>query len=105
MPKFGRSAEVVKLEDITFKPNALEGLNIVVTGALEHFSRKDIASTIRELGGLLKDSVNSKTSLLLVGGESVGSKYQKAKELDVKIIDENEFINMIADGDFADQTL
>ena len=48
MNKLGRTKEIIKLEDIKFKPNSLINLNIVVTGALEHFSRKNIEKLVKE---------------------------------------------------------
>ena len=95
MNKLGRTKEIIKLEDIKFKPNSLINLNIVVTGALEHFSRKNIEKLVKELGGTFQRTINSKTSLLVIGGEHIGSKYKKAVDLNLKIIDEMEFLEMI----------
>lgn len=95
MNKLGRTKEIIKLEDIKFKPNSLINLNIVVTGALEHFSRKNIEKLVKELGGTFQRTINGKTSLLIIGGEHIGSKYKKAVDLNLKIIDEMEFLEMI----------
>jgi len=96
MNKFGRSTEIIKIDESKFIPNALKDLNIVVTGALEHFSRKTIQSVIENLGGHYKSGINSKTDYLLIGGENVGSKYNKAVALGVKVIDEIELLKLIS---------
>ncbi|MGR3317166.1 MAG: NAD-dependent DNA ligase LigA [Candidatus Anammoxibacter sp.] len=62
----------------------------VVTGTLERYTRKEIEDIIKEFGGKTSSSVSQKTDYLIVG-DSPGSKAQKAKELGVKIINENEF--------------
>jgi DNA ligase (NAD+) len=97
MNKIGRTKEIIKLDNIQFKKESLSNLNIVVTGALEHFSRKTIEDVIVSLGGTSQSSINAKTSFLVIGGEHVGSKYQKAKELNIKIVDEYDFIKLISD--------
>ena len=79
---------------ITFeKPKTggpLQGLKIVVTGTLEHYKRSEIESLIRDLGGEVQSAV-SKTTSYLVAGEDAGSKLQKAKDLQIKILTEEEF--------------
>ena len=61
----------------------------VVTGTLPNFSRDDAKEFIESNGGKVTDSVSKKTSYLVLG-ESPGSKFEKAKSLGVKIIDEAE---------------
>ncbi len=72
----------------------LAGQTIVVTGTLSHFSRQQIEQTIKDHGGKTASSVSKKTSFV-VAGENAGSKLDKAKELDVEIIDEEAFIKKI----------
>ena len=74
--------------------NVLGGKTFVVTGTLENFSREEAEQTIRDLGGEVSGSVSKKTDYVVVG-ENPGSKAQKARELGVKILGEQEFINMI----------
>jgi DNA ligase (NAD+) len=69
--------------------NALEGKTFVITGTLPNFSRDDAKDFIESHGGKVTDSVSKKTSYLVLG-EAPGSKYEKAKELGVKIIGEDE---------------
>ena len=67
----------------------LAGQTFVITGTLPTFSRDQAKELIEAHGGKVTDSVSKKTSYLLLG-ESPGSKYDKAKSLDVKIIGEDE---------------
>ena len=69
---------------------AFEGLTVVVTGTLEHFSRAEAEEAIRRNGGKAAGSVSKKTSLV-VYGEAAGSKLEKARALGVETIDEEEF--------------
>jgi len=71
------------------KEGAFTGLTFVVTGTLPNFSRDDAKEFIESNGGKVTDSVSKKTSYLVLG-EAPGSKFEKAKSLGVKIIDEAE---------------
>jgi DNA ligase (NAD+) len=73
----------------------LEGKAVVVTGSLADYSRDQIESLIRDLGGRPSSSISKNTDFL-VAGKSPGSKFDKAKKLGVKIIDEEEFKKLIA---------
>ncbi|RJQ31350.1 MAG: NAD-dependent DNA ligase LigA [Actinobacteria bacterium] len=75
-------------------PAKLDGLMIVVTGKLEHFKRDEIESLIKKYGGHSSSSVSSNTDYVVAGADP-GSKYDKALELGVKIITEEEFERMI----------
>ncbi|MBI3162380.1 MAG: NAD-dependent DNA ligase LigA, partial [Chloroflexi bacterium] len=68
---------------------AFSGLTFVVTGTLPNFSRDDAKEFIENNGGKVTDSVSKKTSYLVLG-ENPGSKFEKAKSLGVKIVDEAE---------------
>jgi DNA ligase (NAD+) len=72
----------------------LGGKTFVLTGELESMSRDSAKEKIRELGGENSGSVSINTDYV-VAGLNPGSKYDKAKKLGVKIIDEKEFIKMI----------
>ncbi|MBU4602428.1 NAD-dependent DNA ligase LigA, partial [bacterium] len=62
----------------------------VLTGTLKDFTRTQAKKIIIELGGRVTGSVSKKTDYV-VAGEEPGSKYQKAQELGVNIINEEEF--------------
>jgi len=72
----------------------LFGKTFVLTGGLESMSRDEAKAKIRELGGDVSESVSSKTDYVVVGLEP-GSKADKAKELGVKTISEQEFLKLI----------
>lgn len=78
-----------KSEDERFK-----GLTFVLTGTLPTMTRDEAKAIIEKFGGKASSSVSKKTSYVLAG-EAAGSKLTKAEELGLKIIDENEFKNMI----------
>jgi len=78
-------------------PRTLEGLSIVVTGSLEQWSRDQAKEAIVARGGKASSSVSKKTAFV-VAGESPGSKYDKAVDLRVPILDEAGFATLLADG-------
>ncbi len=69
----------------------LSGMTIVATGKLTHFTRPEIESRIKKLGGKTASSVSQKTSFVIVG-EDAGSKLAKAQELEIPILSEVEFL-------------
>ncbi|HEX2213513.1 MAG TPA: NAD-dependent DNA ligase LigA [Mycobacterium sp.] len=75
----------------------LEGMSIVVTGSLTGFSRDDAKEAIVARGGKAASSVSKKTSYV-VAGDSPGSKYDKAVELGVPILDEDAFSRLLERG-------
>jgi DNA ligase (NAD+) len=72
----------------------LSGLTFVVTGTLPTFSRDGVKEFIESNGGKVTDGVSKKTSYLVLGAEP-GSKFEKAKSLGVKIIDEDELRKLV----------
>ncbi|BBZ66524.1 DNA ligase A [Mycolicibacterium insubricum] len=75
----------------------LEGLSVVVTGSLTGFSRDQAKEAILARGGKAAGSVSKKTAYL-VAGDAPGSKYDKAVELGVPILDEDGFVRLLEDG-------
>jgi DNA ligase (NAD+) len=86
--------KVIKIEKEKVVSGKLTGLRFVITGTLERMSRDEAKDKIRSAGGLIGESVSKETDYL-VCGENPGSKYDKAKELGVKILDENGFLAII----------
>ncbi|ARG55430.1 MULTISPECIES: NAD-dependent DNA ligase LigA [Mycobacterium] len=78
-------------------PRTLAGLTVVVTGSLAGFSRDEAKEAIVARGGKAAGSVSKKTSFV-VAGDSPGSKYDKAIELGVPILDEDGFRKLLAEG-------
>ncbi|MBE5743947.1 MAG: NAD-dependent DNA ligase LigA [Clostridiales bacterium] len=72
----------------------LQGQKFVLTGTLPTLKRSEASKIIESLGGEVMSSVSKLTTIVLAG-EEAGSKLDKAKALGIKIIDENEFKNMI----------
>ncbi|HEO64174.1 MAG TPA: NAD-dependent DNA ligase LigA [Candidatus Omnitrophica bacterium] len=72
----------------------LSGKSFVITGTLKNYSRKEIENTVKLNSGRVLSSVSSNVDFLL-SGENPGSKYDKAKKLGIKIINENDFNKMI----------
>lgn len=72
----------------------LAGKTFVVTGTLEHFSRKEAEEAIQAQGGKASGSVSKKTSFV-VAGEAAGSKLTKAQSLGVPVLTEEEFIALL----------
>ncbi|MGB3230093.1 MAG: NAD-dependent DNA ligase LigA [Mycobacterium sp.] len=75
----------------------LEGLSIVVTGSLPGFSRDDAKEAIVARGGKAAGSVSKKTAYV-VAGDAPGSKYDKAIELGVPVLDEDGFRRLLEGG-------
>jgi len=75
----------------------LAGKSFVFTGALDSYTRKEASEQVRKYGGDVKSSVSSRTSYLVVG-DNPGSKYDQAQDLDVEILNEDEFKELIEGG-------
>lgn len=68
----------------------LSGMTVVVTGTLTRWGRKEVQELIERLGGKASGSVSKKTSFVLAG-EAAGSKLDKARELNIPVLTEEEF--------------
>jgi DNA ligase (NAD+) len=84
-------------ERVDTGPRPLDGVTVVVTGSLVDFSRDEAGEAIASRGGKVSGSVSKKTGFVVVG-ESPGSKYDKAVELKVPVLDEDGFRVLLADG-------
>ena len=73
----------------------LSGKTFVVTGTLARYSREEIEGLIKRLGGKAAGSVSKRTDYL-VAGEKAGSKLEKARELGVAVLTEDDFDKLIA---------
>ncbi|WP_225799253.1 NAD-dependent DNA ligase LigA [Streptomyces sp. NK15101] len=78
-------------------PRPLEGLTVVVTGTLEKFTRDGAKESLQRLGAKVTGSVSKKTSFVVVG-ENPGSKYDKAMQLKVPVLDEEGFSVLLEQG-------
>lgn len=78
------------------KSNKLEGKTFVVSGVFESFSRDEIKNLIEENGGKNVSAISSKTNFVLAGDNMGPSKLKKAADLNVPILSEEDFKQMIA---------
>lgn len=84
----------VKVKKAKAIKRVLDGKKFVVTGTLTSLGREEAKEQIRLMGGNVSDSVSKKTDFVVVG-ENPGSKADKAKELGVRILSEDEFLRML----------
>ncbi|MCH0538001.1 NAD-dependent DNA ligase LigA [Streptomyces sp. MUM 203J] len=78
-------------------PRPLEGLTVVVTGTLQNHTRDGAKEALQTLGAKVTGSVSKKTSFVVVG-DNPGSKYDKAMQLKVPVLDENGFAVLLEQG-------
>ncbi|BCM69640.1 MULTISPECIES: NAD-dependent DNA ligase LigA [Streptomyces] len=78
-------------------PRPLEGLTVVVTGTLEHFTRDGAKEALQGQGAKVTGSVSKKTSFVVVG-DNPGSKYDKAMQLKVPVLNEDGFNVLLEQG-------
>ncbi|NAZ76625.1 NAD-dependent DNA ligase LigA [Kineococcus sp. T13] len=78
-------------------PRTLEGLTVVVTGSLARFSRDEAREAVLARGGKASSGVSKKTSFVVVG-EAPGSKADKARQLGVRVLDEDGFAALLEGG-------
>lgn len=99
------SAQIDRLLELGVSPreaetaaenDAVAGKIFVVTGTLERMGRKEIEDLIVSMGGRASGSVSKKTNYV-VAGEKAGSKLDKAKELGIPVLSENEFFELIGE--------
>ncbi|MFZ4207244.1 NAD-dependent DNA ligase LigA [Streptomyces griseoincarnatus] len=78
-------------------PRPLEGLTVVVTGTLENFTRDGAKESLQNRGAKVTGSVSKKTSFVVVG-DNPGSKYDKAMQLKVPVLNEDGFQVLLEEG-------
>ncbi len=95
--KWRRAGVRMEAERDASVPRNLEGLSIVVTGSLEGFSRDEAKEAIMARGGKAAGSVSKKTAFVVVG-DAPGSKYDKAVQLKVPVLNEDGFRVLLERG-------
>ena len=83
-------------EQMSSATNILAGKSIVISGVFQKHSRDEYKAMIEQNGGKNTGSISAKTSLVLAGENMGPAKLQKAEKLGVRIINEDEFLEMIA---------
>ncbi|WP_298306206.1 NAD-dependent DNA ligase LigA [Flavobacterium sp.] len=94
LKSFGVQFEIIE----KFNPNAtvkLSGKTFVVSGVFEKFSRDDLKKAIEDNGGKVGSSISSKTDFVVAGDNMGPAKLEKANQLGISIISEDDFIQMI----------
>jgi DNA ligase (NAD+) len=92
-----RTAGVRLAEERADEPRPLVGLTVVITGSLQTFSRDEAKEEVQRRGAKASSSVSKKTDFVVVG-DSPGSKYDKAVQLKVPVLDEDGFRVLLDQG-------
>jgi DNA ligase (NAD+) len=77
------------------RSDKLKGLNIVISGVFQKFSRDELKQLIEQHGGKNTGSISKKTSYVLAGENMGPSKLEKATSLGIPVISEDDFLKMI----------
>lgn len=85
-------------EELEGRTDKLAGLSIVISGVFAHHSRDEYKSLIEKNGGKNVGSISSKTSFILAGENMGPSKLEKAQKLGIRILNENEFLQMLSES-------
>ena len=88
--------KVLNIQDYTKKTisNKLEGKSIIFTGTLKTMTRQEAKARAEELGAKVVGSISAKTDMIVVG-ENSGSKLKKAEEFGVKILTEDDWLEIL----------
>ncbi len=85
-----------KEEDLSTYTNKLTGMSIVISGVFAHHSRDEYKTLIEKNGGKNSGSISNKTSFILAGDNMGPAKLEKAQKLGIRIVNEDEFLEMIS---------
>ena len=83
-------------EDLSGYTDKLIGQSIVISGVFQHHSRDEYKALIEKNGGKNSGSISSKTSFILAGDNMGPAKLEKAQKLGIKIMNEDEFLELIS---------
>ena len=89
-----KGVNLILSSDVGETEMIFQGKTFVLTGSLTQYSRVEAGLQIENLGGKVASSVSKKTTYL-VAGPGAGSKLVKAQELDIEVLSEADFVNMI----------
>jgi len=94
LDRLEKNGVIIRAQTAERRQQILSGKTFALTGTLDGLTRQEAKAKIRELGGNVSSSVSKKTDFV-VAGKDPGSKYDKAKKLGVKIINERDFLRLI----------
>ncbi len=92
LKKYGVKTEKEKSSE----KQLLDGKTFLFTGGLNNLSRTDASDLVKKKGGMVKSAISKNLDYVVVG-ENPGSKYDKAKKLDLNIISEEDFMKLVSD--------
>lgn len=95
LAQYGLQMKIEEKATETHIDNVLNGASVVISGTFEHHSREEYKALIEQYGGRNVASVSGATQYLLAGANMGPAKLEKAKRLGIKIINEEEFLQMI----------
>ncbi len=95
-------SEAVEASSIKKGSSVFSGRTCVLTGALQSMSREEAKFRLQELGARVADSVSGNTDFL-IAGRKAGSKLARARQMQVRIIDEYDFLNLIQQAEEAER--
>ena len=85
----------VKTKEIRKENQPLQGKKFVFTGGLTNLTRPDASDMVKQKGGIVASSVGKDIDYVVVG-DKPGSKFEKAKKMNITIISEEEFIELVS---------
>lgn len=85
-----------EIKEIVYESRALDGKSFVISGVFKNFERDDLKVIIISNGGKVLSSISSKLDYLVAGDNMGPSKLEKAQQLNIKIINEDEFLALIS---------
>jgi DNA ligase (NAD+) len=97
LKKYGVQLEIIEKTN----PNAtsiLNGKTFVVSGVFSLFSRDELKQSIEDNGGKVGSSISTKTNFVIAGENMGPAKLDKANQLKIPIISENEYVNLLKNG-------
>ena len=89
--------KILKINNVIAKQQngLLKGKSFLVTGKLNGISRAEVKSLIEENSGITVSTVSNKLNFLIIGEKPTKRKLESAKELKIKIVNQNEFLRML----------
>jgi DNA ligase (NAD+) len=87
---------IENVEHVNNHVNNIEGKRILATGKLTNFTRQSIIDSVEEHGGIYASTIGINLDYLIVGENAGAAKLKKAKELNINMISEDEYLKMIS---------